>query len=182
MQFASGSIERIHAMRLAPGEDIMEGLRAACNKAALNNGVILSGIGSLDGAAFLNPVPIAGKKSGYGYGEALRLHGPIELVNMNGMICQGENGEMQFHIHCGLSDQYGNGHGGHLIEGNKVLLTLDVVIGEVGGIIMGRRYDEELEVHVFNPVERRYIKNEKKGLRQGNAAGDIPENGAHTEI
>jgi len=154
MQMASGSIRRVVAMRLTPGEDVLEGLQAACAKASINNGIVLSGIGSLNGAAYYNPIPIAGKKAGYGYGEAIMLRGPIELLSMSGMICQGEDGETLLHIHCSLSDQYGNGHGGHLVEGNKVLLTVDIMVGEVEDIVMRRRYDEDLDIYIFNPVER----------------------------
>ena len=51
----------------------------------------------------------------------------------------------------GLSDRYGNAHGGHLAEGTKVLLTVDVIIAEIEGLVMGRQVDEELEVPIFNP-------------------------------
>ena len=46
---------------------------------------------------------------------------------------------------------YGTGHGGHLVEGTKVLLTVDVVIAEIEGMIMGRKFNEELEVPLFAP-------------------------------
>ena len=50
-----------------------------------------------------------------------------------------------------LSDRYGSAHGGHLVEGTRVLLTVDVVIAEIGGLVMGRKFDEELEVPLFAP-------------------------------
>ena len=34
-----------------------------------------------------------------------------------------------------LSDRYGSAHGGHLVEGTRVLLTVDVVIAEIGGTV-----------------------------------------------
>jgi len=154
MQMASGDIKRVVAIRLAPGEGVLEGLQAACVREKIHNGVVLSGIGSLNGATYLNPVPIAEKKAGYGYGKAIVLPGPIELVGMSGVICQGEEEEILLHIHCSLSDQYGNGHGGHLIEGNTVLLTVEIVVGELGDVLMWRRYDEDLGIYILDPVER----------------------------
>lgn len=154
MQHSTGKIGKILAFRLEPGEYVLEGIKKACEDANIKNGVIISGIGSLDGARYFNPIPMNDKKAGYGYGEELILRGPIELVNVNGMICEGEEGETLLHIHCGFSDQYGNAYGGHLIDGNKVLLTVDIVVGEIEGMIMGRRYDENLEVFVFNPKSR----------------------------
>ena len=50
-----------------------------------------------------------------------------------------------------LTDRHGNAHGGHLVEGTKVLLTVDVIIGEISGVIMGRKFDNELEVPLFAP-------------------------------
>ncbi len=151
MQSASGAIGRIVAFRLKPGEDILEGLAGACEKYGLNNGLILTGIGSLRSARFFNPVPLPDRKIGYGYGDPIELAGPIELVSTGGMICKGDKGETLFHVHCNFSDQNGGGWGGHLIEGNKVLITADFVIGEVEGLAMGRRYDPDVELMIFNP-------------------------------
>lgn len=155
MQTAVGGLGKLLAIRMAPGEDLLESLDKACEQARIKHGVILSGIGSMDGAAFFDPVPLKDKKAGYGYGEPIVLRGPIELVSMNGMICEGEDGKRLFHVHCSFSDQYGNGWGGHLIEGNHVLLTVDVMIAAVEEIFMGRRFDEDLEVYIFNPTERK---------------------------
>ncbi|MDR0486503.1 MAG: DNA-binding protein [Elusimicrobiota bacterium] len=153
MQIAIGSLTKTAAFRLGPGEDILEGLKEACEKTGINNGMILGGIGSLDGARFFDPVELPHKKAGYGYSEPVILTGPIELTSLSGMICQGVDGETLFHVHFNLSDGKGNAFGGHLIEGNKVLLTADIIIAEIAGIKMGRRYDENLEVFLFNPTD-----------------------------
>ena len=55
------------------------------------------------------------------------------------------------HVHMRLDDRYGNAHGGHLVEGTKVLLTVDVMLAEVDGLVMGRKFDNELEVPLFAP-------------------------------
>ncbi len=154
MQVApGGSIKKVVAVRMAPGEDVLEGLRQACEQAGIKHGMILGGIGSLNGARFFNPIPMPEKKAGYGYGAAIELHGPIELVSLSGMICCGDDGKTMFHVHAGMSGQDGGGYGGHLIEGNKVLLTVDVMLGEIEGIKMGRRFDPDLEVFIFHPQQ-----------------------------
>lgn len=151
---AQGNIKRIVAARMSPGEDVLLGLEQVCKEYNIKDGVILSGMGSLDGAQFFNPVPLKEKKAGYGYSEAVVLRGPIELVGMAGMICHDDKGETLLHVHYALSDQHGTGHGGHLIEGNKVLMTVDVMIGEIDGMEMGRGYDEDLEVFIFAPKQK----------------------------
>lgn len=155
MQIAQGKMGRVAVFRLAPGEDVLEGLTKACDELKINNGLILSGIGSLDGATFFDPVILPEKKSKYGYGNPLVLYGPIELVSMSGMICQNDSdGKTLLHVHFALTDQYGNAHGGHLMEGNKVLFTVDAMIAEVEGIKMGRRFDNDLGVFLFNPSQK----------------------------
>lgn len=151
MEMAQGNLKRVVALRLKPGTDVLLGLEEACRRAGINNGVILSAIGSLDGVKFCNPVELPDKKVGYGYGEILHLTGPIELTSAAGIICHDDAGATNLHVHISLSDRHGNAHGGHLVEGTKVLLTVDVIIAEIEGLVMGRKFDEELEVPLFAP-------------------------------
>ncbi|NCB51681.1 MAG: DNA-binding protein [Clostridia bacterium] len=153
ISMASGTLKRIVAFRLSPGEDILGGLKNVCDKYGIRSGVIISGIGSLDGASFHDVEALPGTKAGYGYGDVIIHTEPIELISASGSICEGESGEALFHVHCCFSDQKGNAYGGHLIEGNKVLLTADFVIGEFEGISMDRRFDEELGVFLIKPSE-----------------------------
>ena len=151
METAEGKLGRVVAIRLRPGTDVLLGLTEACRRYGINNGVILSAIGSLDGVQFCNPVELPETKAGYGYGEVLHLTGPIELTGATGIICHDDEGNTNLHVHVSLSDRHGNAHGGHLVEGTKVLLTTDVVIGEIEGIVMGRKFNEELGVPLFAP-------------------------------
>lgn len=155
LEMAQGNLTRVIAVRLRPGTDVLQGLTEACRRAGINNGVILSAIGSLDGVAYCNPVELPDKKAGYGYGygEVLHLTGPIELTAGSGIICHDDQGVTNLHVHMSLSDRYGNAHGGHLVEGTKVLLTVDVIIAEIGGLVMGRKFDDELEVPLFAPKQ-----------------------------
>ena len=153
LEMAQGNLTRVIAVRLRPGTDVLAGLREACRRAHINNGVILSAIGSLDGVAYCNPVELPDKKAGYGYGEVLHLTGPIELTAGSGIICHDDEGTINLHVHMDLCDRHGNAHGGHLVEGTKVLLTLDAVIAEVEGIDMRRKYNNELGVPLLAPQQ-----------------------------
>ena len=150
MEMAQGKLGRVIALRLKPGTDVLLGLQEACERNGINNGVILSAIGSLKGVQYCNPVELP-TKAGYGYGEILHLTGPIELTNASGIICHDDEGNTNLHVHISLSDRHGNAHGGHLVEGTKVLLTVDVILAEIEGLVMGRKFDEELEVPLFAP-------------------------------
>ncbi len=153
IEMAEGRISRVVPLRLKPGTDVLLGLTEACKRANINNGVILSAIGSLNGVCYCNPVELP-TKAGYGYGETLHLTGPIELLSASGIICHDDEGNTNLHVHVSLSDRHGGGHGGHLVEGTKVLLTVDVVIAEIEGMVMGRKFDSELEVPLFAPRQK----------------------------
>ena len=150
MEMAQGKLGRVIAVRLKPGTDVLLGLQEACERNGINNGVILSAIGSLQDPHFCNPVELP-TKAGYGYGETLHLTGPIELTSASGIICHDDEGNTNLHVHMTLTDRHGNAHGGHLVEGTKVLLTVDVILAEIEGLVMGRKFDEELEVPLFAP-------------------------------
>ena len=150
MEMAQGKLGRVIAVRLKPGTDVLLGLQEACERNGINNGVILSAIGSLQDPHFCNPVELP-TKAGYGYGETLHLTGPIELTNASGIICHDDEGNTNLHVHMTVTDRHGNAHGGHLVEGTKVLLTVDVILAEIEGLVMGRKFDEELEVPLYAP-------------------------------
>ena len=140
MEMAQGKLGRVVALRLKPGTDVLLGLEEACKRSGINNGVILSAIGSLDSPHFCDVVELP-TKAGYGYGEVLHLTGPIELTNASGIICHDDEGNTNLHVHMTLTDRHGNAHGGHLVEGTKVLLTVEVIIAEMEGVVMGRKFE-----------------------------------------
>ena len=149
-----GTLTRVVAVRLRPGTDVLLGLEEACKRANISNGVIFTGMGSLNGVKYCNPIELEDSPSGYGYGAPLELVGVIELTGMSGIICHDAEGNTNLHVHVDLSDRHGGGHGGHLVEGTKVLLTTDVIIAEIGGKVnMGRAFDKELGVPIFNPTQ-----------------------------
>ena len=150
METAVGGLSRVLAIRLKPGTDVLLGLEEACKANGINNGVILSAIGSLKDPHFCDVVELP-TKAGYGYGETLHLTGPIELTNASGIICHDDEGNTNLHVHMTVTDRHGNAHGGQLVEGTKVRRTVDVIIGEISGVIMGRKFDNELEVPLFAP-------------------------------
>ena len=150
MEMAQGKLGRVVALRLKPGTDVLLGLEEACKRSGINNGVSLSAIGSLDSPQFCDVVEVP-TKAGYGYGEVLHLTGPIELTNASGIICHDDEGNTNLHVHMTLTDRHGNAHGGHLVEGTKVLLTVDVIIAEIEGLVMGRKFDEELKDPLIAP-------------------------------
>ena len=153
MKSAKGSFKNIYAIRFEPGEDVMLGLQKFCEDNSIGHGVIISGIGSLEGCSFFDPSEIPGKPGLYEYGAPIELPCPIELISLGGIICTTEDGKPSLHIHADFADEHGRGFGGHFKEGNRVLTTVELVIGELDGIFMSRAIDPERGVPVFRPIQ-----------------------------
>lgn len=152
---AEGGIKRVVAVRMSPGENVMKGLERVCADHGINNAIILSGMGSLDGCEYLVPIALPDKKAGYGYGDPIKVTDSVSVTGVSGMICHDDDGDPLLHVHINVSDNSGTVRGGHLTENNTVLLTFDVVIGELDdGLEMGRAYDEDLEVFIFRPKQK----------------------------
>lgn len=151
---AEGKLGRVVVIRMKPGTDLLDGMLAACEKHQIHNGVIISAIGSLNGVYYCDVEALPEKKCGYGYGRTLYLDGPIELTGANGVICSDADGSINMHVHMNMSDKYGNAYGGHLVQGTKVLLTADIVLGEIEGVDMLRKLDEDMDVYILNPQQK----------------------------
>lgn len=154
MVSAKGCFDSVYAVRLEPGEDVMRGIMAVCEKYDIGDGVILSAVGSLDGASFFDPTPLLGKSGLYGYGDEISLPAPVELISLDGIICTGEAGDKQLHIHCCLADGSGASYAGHFKDGNIVLNTVELVVGKLGGIAMNRKVDPVRGTPYFQPEQR----------------------------
>ena len=122
--------------RLHRGDDL---LRAICDLAKAHNisaGVILSAVGCISKGVVRDAS-----------GVTLRqINEPCEIVSLNGTVSA-----VRCHLHIALTKEDLSAVGGHLVEGTKVLLTVDVILAEIEGLVMGRKFDEELEVPLFAP-------------------------------
>ena len=105
-----------------------------------------------DGPGF-DPEELPGKPGLYGYGDPIELPCPIELISMGGIICTEQDGKISLHVHAAFADESGAAFGGHFKEGNRVLTTVEMVIGELDHINMSRAIDPERGVPVFTPLQ-----------------------------
>jgi predicted DNA-binding protein with PD1-like motif len=151
IQSVEGRIGRTIAARLLPGTDVLPGIEETCRRHGIKQGVVACAVGAFKKAAFVYPVPKEGTPIGIVYSEPVVLEGPIEFLGGQGIICQSDDGKYLIHFHGSMSDKDMHIWGAHITNGNIVLATLDLVINEITGVNMLRRFDEETGFVQFSP-------------------------------
>lgn len=131
-------------LRLSPGTDLREGLQAAAHALPQGGAFVLAGIGSLDGLR----LRLAGAT------EPTEVPGPCELLSLSGTLSP--DGP---HLHLSAADAQGRVWGGHLLPGNRVRTTAEVLLQALPGWRLSRVQDAatacaELRVEaVSTPVQ-----------------------------
>jgi predicted DNA-binding protein with PD1-like motif len=113
---------------------------------------VLAGIGSLQKMTYQVLAPKPETKLGAGYTDPQVVPGPVEIVSLQGVVFQSEDGETLLHLHGTFSDQHGKVYAGHVVTGeNPVLATLDGIVAEVADLKLVRRMDPEVGLGLFTP-------------------------------
>ncbi|MHC1762642.1 MAG: PPC domain-containing DNA-binding protein [Negativicutes bacterium] len=143
---------RTIAARLMPGTDLVTGIEAVCRAHHLQYGYFASVMGSLQKATYVIAVPEPTASLGFKYGDPIIEAGPIEFICGQGVICQSDKSETLIHLHAHGVTSDGKNFAGHFSSGsNPVLATIDLVIVEVDGAKLMRRYDPVVGLVIFSP-------------------------------
>ncbi len=150
--YASGKCGRFVPVRLKTHTDITQGLRSVCEENRIKYGSI-DGIGNVRQLNYQLLVPDSRARHGVRLAEPQVLPGPLELLNLKGVVYQSEKGETMIHLHGMFSDSEGKILGGHLAEGgNTVLGTLNAFIVELTDAEMVSQMDEDVGLGLCTPV------------------------------
>jgi len=107
---------RLVPLRLMPGDDLRFALERACERNAITAGFVVAGIGSLMDA----------KLRFAGQAEATLAPGPSEILTLSGSVAA--NGA---HLHMSVSTHAGHVLGGHVVAGNRVRTTVEVLLASL---------------------------------------------------
>jgi predicted DNA-binding protein with PD1-like motif len=152
---AAGRFGQIVPLRLATGTDITDGIRGVCQAHGIRHAAILTGIGSLRKMTYQVLAPAPGTALGAAYTPPRVIQGPVEVLSLQGVIFESEQGEPLLHIHGTFSDQHGQVYAGHVVAGeNPVLATLDGVIAELADVRLVRRNDPRVGLGLCTPESR----------------------------
>jgi uncharacterized protein len=109
-----------------PGDDLRKGIEAVVKQKGIVAGWIECGVGSLK----RYHIRFANQPKG------MQAEGYFEIVSLMGTVSV--NGS---HIHISISDEKGQTIGGHLLEGNVVYTTAEIVIQEEDDLVFTREHD-----------------------------------------
>jgi predicted DNA-binding protein with PD1-like motif len=128
---------KTHVLRLKPGQDLKKELQAFAQQQKIEAGWIVTCAGSLTSYQ----IRFANQPGG------TRHSGHFEIVSLTGTLSM--NGS---HLHISVSDSTGKTIGGHLMDGNIVYTTAEIVVQESRELVFKREKDgttewEELQVH-----------------------------------
>jgi uncharacterized protein len=129
---------KIHAFRLTPGQDFRRAITDYVADMNIQAGWVCSAVGSL----------IRTNLRYANQGKGTSFSGFFEIVSVTGTVSV--NG---CHIHMCVSDQKGQAIGGHVLEGNIINTTAEIIIAEAEEFVFRREEDattgwKELKVEV----------------------------------
>lgn len=119
---------KIHCIRLKPGQDLKKSLAEYATEHKIRAAALITCVGSL---SVIN-LRMAGAK------KKLRLEEKHEIVSMVGTLAKSG-----LHLHLSVSDMEGRVTGGHVLDGNIVNTTAEIVFGELKGFEFRREQDQE---------------------------------------
>ena len=117
---------QVYAFRLSPGQDLKKELEAFAAREKLQAGFVITCVGSLQQAKIRpanQEIPLVRNEK-------------LEIVSLVGTLAP--DGA---HLHIALSDSLGNTIGGHLLEGNLIYTTAEIVLGESEHLQFTREID-----------------------------------------
>lgn len=119
---------KIISKRLIKGQDLKEEIETLIKEENIEAGIILSSVGCVSKGAFRVADGISIKK----------IQENLEIISLQGTL-----GREGIHLHLALSDIRGQVFGGHLVDGNTINTTCELVIGVLAEYSFKRKYDED---------------------------------------
>jgi hypothetical protein len=129
---------------LEPGEMLLESVREAVRRHDIQNGVVVSGIGTLKSCHLhhIEHTDFPPKN------RFFKIEKPLELSSVSGVIADGEP-----HLHVVVSYRDEEVYTGHLEEGSEVLYLAELVILKFNELRMTRHPDVERRIRLLGPKE-----------------------------
>lgn len=142
--FIGEGLGRVIVLNLFRGDKLMESVRDKMQELGIKDAVLLSVVGSLSKLEYHRPINYAMSAED----EFLTIEQPMEIGSLSGAVING-----QPHFHIVAHDHLNNTYGGHLEEGTTILYLAEIVLQEIVGLKLERRYDEHKTAYFAERAE-----------------------------
>ena len=117
----NGSMGRVAYARIAPNEDLVQGVEKVCLAEGFRNAFVRGALGSLVDSCL-----------GTIDGKYLQIKGPaVEIVSLAGEVRSDEDGSLRAALTGVVADPEGNVYGGPFVPGlNPICMTFEVTLEE----------------------------------------------------
>ncbi|MGL4208637.1 MAG: PPC domain-containing DNA-binding protein [Candidatus Adiutrix sp.] len=144
-------------LRLAPGMDLLEGIKNGCTEYGVQYGTITSCLGSLSQTAYTFVQRNPDNVSGIAYRKRIISDKPNELICAQGTIGL-SGGEMDVHLHAVMCDVDGTIFAGHMLPGCLICATMEISIAPAMSGTIVRNIDEVMKLPLFRfSPQRSYV-------------------------
>lgn len=137
---AQSSKGNYFAFRLGPHEDLRQGILRVAQEHKLKAAAIVTCVGSLEATN----LRYANRNDGQ------RSPGHFEIVSLTGTVSDESS-----HLHLSVSDSTGRTTGGHLLDGNLIYTTAEIVLVELSGLEFEREVDSTYGYRELKITKRR---------------------------
>ena len=127
---------------IAPGEMLLETITAAVKENDVQNGAVVSGIGTLKVARMHHIEHDRFPPDD----RIFTIEKPLEVSSISGIIA---DGTPHLHMTVGYRDEWSIA--GHLEPGSEVLYLAEVEILKFNGLALDRHYDAERRISLLGP-------------------------------
>ena len=136
-----GEIEIIN-LGIEPGEMLLESIIKAIEEYDIQNGIIVSGIGTFKtcNMHYINHTDFPPSDSMY------HLDKPLELLSVSGIIAN-KIPHLHIVVSCGKDEVYG----GHLEAESEVAYLAEIAILKTNFVPMERHWDDERKINLLGP-------------------------------
>ena len=140
MQYYVGEgLGKVLIIELARGEELFSSVETILEKEGIRNAYLASALGSIEHLEYHRPKTMGEVTDD----EMLSLEGPFEFGGISGTVIDGVA-----HFHFNAGGTKGN-HIGHLERGTRVLYLLELVVMELKGFDLERKWTPEKVKRLF---------------------------------
>jgi uncharacterized protein len=135
----SGPLE-VLVIGIAPGEMLLETIEAAIKEHDVQNGAVVSGIGTLKVASMHHIQHDRFPPED----RFFTIDKPLEVSNISGIVAKGK---AHLHMTVGYRDEWSIA--GHLEQGSEVLYLAEVTLLKFNDLHLDRHYDAERKINLL---------------------------------